>query len=136
METIKAQLKEAAQITINWKHRIEKAHGFQKQLTAVYIEGGKIREAITLRTYASSSFYTWSACVWLHCGTYDGASGKASGHHYCKESAAAAEALVNVGFAFNERIGGGIGMHAIQDALKAAAENLTGKPCQIITAHA
>jgi hypothetical protein len=72
----------------------------------------------------------------LHCGTYDGASGKATGYGYCKESAAAAEALVNVGFAFNERIGGGIGMHTIQDALKAAAENLTGKPCQILTAHA
>ena len=135
METIKVSKKhEATQINIKTSHRKEK--NFSKGLSTcvVNLKGG-ISEVITTRLYWTKGG-TCTACVWLHCGTYDGASGRATGYGYCKESAAAAEALANVGFTFNEWIGGGIGMQTIQEALKAAAENITGKPCQILTAHA
>jgi hypothetical protein len=121
---------------INVNHRKEKGAGFQKQLTAVYIDGGEITEAAILRTYATASFNTWSACVWLFSGTWTSASASASGYGYCKQSAAAAQALHKLGFEFEEPIFGGVGMYTIEKAFQAAAEALTGKPCQVITAHA
>lgn len=124
------------QTQIKTTHRKEGGAGFQRQLTAVCIDGKDITEVATLRTYASSTFNTWSACVWLHVGTWDAASASASGYGYCKQSAAAAQALENLGFSFDESIRGGVGMYTIEKAFQAAAEKITGKDCQVITAHA
>ena len=124
------------QTQIKTAHRKEGGAGFQRQLTAVCIDGKEITEVATLRTYASSTFNTWSACVWLHVATWDAASASASGYGYCKQSAAAAQALKNLGFDFEEPIYGGVGMYTIEKAFQAAAEKITGKDCQVITAHA
>lgn len=124
------------QTQIKTAHRKEGGAGFQRQLTAVCIDGKDITEVATLRTYASGTFNTWTACVWLHVGTWDAASASASGHGYCKQSAAAAQALENLGFSFDESIRGGVGMYTIEKAFQAAAEKITGKDCQVITAHA
>ena len=137
METIKVTKKhEATQVTIKTSHRKEK--NFAKGLTTLGIQNGEIRELITTRVYWTKGG-TCTACVWLHSMTYDSASGKspANSGGYCKESSAVAEALINLGFEFNERLSGGVGMRTIEEALNAVAEYIAGgKGIKTITQHA
>ncbi len=136
METIKVIKKhEATQVTIKTSHR--KENNFSKGLTTLGIQGGEIRELITTRVYWTKGG-TCTACVWLHSMTHDSASGKspANSGGYCKESSAVAEALTNLGFQFNERISGGVGMRTIEEALNAAGQYISGaKEIKTIIQH-
>jgi hypothetical protein len=136
METIKVTKKhQATQITIKTSHRKEKH--FSKGLTTLGIQEGEIRELIATRIYWTKGG-TCTACVWLHSMTHDSASGKspANSGGYCKESSAVAEALVNLGFEFNERISGGVGMRTIEEALNAVAQYISGaKAVKTIIQH-
>ena len=136
METIKVSKKhQATQITIKTSHRKEKH--FLKGLTTLGIQGGEIRELITTRIYWTKGG-TCTACVWLHSMTHDSSSGKspANSGGYCKESSAVAEALANLGFEFNERISGGVGMRTIEEALNAVGKYISGaKAVKTITQH-
>ena len=70
--------------------------------------------------------------------THDSASGKspANSGGYCKESSAVAEALTNLGFEFNERISGGVGMRTIEEALNAVGQYISGaKEIKTIIQH-
>lgn len=129
------KLNEATQLTINTAHR--KENNFTKGLSTCAIVEGQIKEVITTRLYWTNGG-TCTACVWLHAGTYDSASGKspANSGGYCKESSAVAEALTNLGFEFSEYISNGVGMRTIEEALNASAEYLTGvKEAKTITQH-
>ena len=137
METIKVTKKhEATQVTINAKHRKEKL--FTKGLSTCVVNlKGNISEVITTRIYWTKGG-TCTACVWLHCGTWDSASGKspANSGGYHKESSAVAEALTLLGFQFNEHIGGGVGMRTIEEALNAVGQYISGaKVVKTITQH-
>ena len=136
METIKVSKKhQAAQVTINTSHRKEKH--FAKGLTTLGIQGGEIRELITTRIYWTKGG-TCTACVWLHSMTHDSSSGKspANSGGYCKESSAVAEALINLGFEFNERISGGVGIRTIEEALNAVGQYISGaEAVKTITQH-
>ena len=136
METIKVSKKHAAvQVTINTSHRKEKH--FAKGLTTLGIQGGEIRELITTRIYWTKGG-TCTACVWLHSMTHDSSSGKspANSGGYCKESSAVAEALINLGFEFNERISGGVGIRTIEEALNAVGQYVSGaEAVKTITQH-
>lgn len=137
METIKVTKKhEATQVTINTKHRKEKLFTKGLSTCVVNLKGG-ISEVITTRIYWTKGG-TCTACVWLHCGTWDSGSGKspANSGGYCKESSAVAEALTNLGFQFNEHINGGIGMRTIEEALNAVGQYISGaKVVKTITQH-
>lgn len=127
METIKVIKKhEATQVTINAKHRKEKLFSKGLSTCVVNLKGG-ISEVITTRLYWTKGG-TCTACVWLHCGTWDSASGisPANSGGYNKESSAIAEALTNLGFQFNEHINGGIGMYTIEEALNAVGQYISG----------
>jgi len=136
MEKIKVSKKyEAVQVTINTSHR--KENNFTKGLTTLGIQGGEIRELITTRIYWTKGG-TCTACVWLHSMTHDSASGKspANSGGYCKESSAVAEALINLGFEFNERISGGVGIRTIEEALNAIGQYISGaEAVKTITQH-
>lgn len=137
METIKVIKKhEATQVTIKTSHRKEK--NFSKGLSTCVVNiKGNISEVITTRLYWTKGG-TCTACVWLHCGTWDSASGisPANSGGYCKESNAIAEALTNLGFQFNEHINGGIGMRTIEEALNAVGQYISGaKVVKTITQH-
>jgi hypothetical protein len=70
--------------------------------------------------------------------THDSASGKspANSGGYCKESSAVAEALINLGFEFNERISGGVGIRTIEEALNAVGQYVSGaEAVKTITQH-
>lgn len=136
METIKVtKQNEATQVTIKTSHRNEK--NFSKGLTTCGVMEGEIKELITTRIYWTKGG-TCTACVWLHYGTWDSASGisPANSGGYCKESSAIAEALTNLGFQFNEHINGGIGMYTIEEALNAVGQYISGaKVVNTITQH-
>lgn len=136
METIKVFKKhEATQVTINTKHRKEKL--FTKGLTTCGVIDGEIKELISTRIYWTKGG-TCTACVWLHCGTWDSASGisPANSGGYNKESSAVAEALSYLGFQFNHHINGGIGMPIMEEALDAVGQYISGaQVVKTITQH-
>lgn len=136
METIKVtKQNEATQVTIKTSHRNEK--NFSKGLTTCGLINGEIKELITTRIYWTTGG-TCTACVWLHSGTHDSASGKspANSLRYCKESSAVAEALTLLGFQFNEHINNGVGMRTIEEALNAVGRYISGaEAVKTITQH-
>jgi len=130
-----SKLNPAKAVNINTAHR--KENNFTKGLTICATIDGKIKEVITTRLYWTKGG-TCTACVWLHSGTWDSASGKspANSGGYCKESNAVGEALTKLGFEFTESINGGVGMRTIEEALEAAAKYLSGaKEVKTITQH-
>ena len=86
---------------------------------------GKARAVVTLRTYWPAQ--TAYACLWVHgSDIHTFGSGSAGGYGYCKESAAAAEAISNAGFELSGNISG-VGTRAIEDAVLAIAAAI-GRP--------
>lgn len=91
------------------------------------------REPIDLRIYNNGSRVT--ACVWIAWGGIRlQGSGKAGGYGYCKKSAAVANALFNAGIDLAHPIEG-VGMEAVQGALKAVADAIRIDQCAIVRFH-
>ncbi|MDK3074095.1 hypothetical protein QO034_13315 [Sedimentitalea sp. JM2-8] len=101
-------------------HKYRKDGKLDCQWSLVDLNTG--REIVIVRTYWPGS--TCYACVWTHDPLgYGGGGGRAGGGGYCKQSAAVADALGAAGFKFDSAIAG-VGMTAIDDALKAIAHHV------------
>lgn len=93
-----------------------------KQYAGVVIDDGKIREAVTVRIYATDS--RAYACVWVHGGDrrapehYRHGSGYAGGYGYHRGSAAVSDAIEHCGIDLDEAIDGR-GEGAIKEAVLA-----------------
>jgi hypothetical protein len=97
-----------------------KENHFYKELALISIDDVDVKPYLVLRLYGTSRVNY--ACLWSH-GMRDGSvagGGSAGGYGYCRESAAAAEAIARSGIVLQHDISGR-GMDAVVDALEAIA---------------
>jgi hypothetical protein len=102
------------------KTKYTTSHRKEKGFAGAYIAvtpGGKVVAELRIYWPASTAY----ACFWVHNPQINtSGSGSAGGYGYCKESAAAGEALRNAGFTLSENISG-VGRDAIRAAVLAVA---------------
>lgn len=117
----------------NTNHRKERY--FYKELTAFTVLDGEIKTVATIRYYATDARH-YAACWVHHYNGWGQGTGYAGGWGYCRESAAAAEALQAAGVKLSQDINGR-GQSAVIEALEAiAAEMYPGGQVYIHSAHA
>lgn len=118
--------------SINSSHRKEN-HGLHKAYAAVVPSNGRARKVVDLRIYWPRD--TAYACLWMGNDTFHSAgSGKAGGYGYCKESAAAAEAMSKAGVKLSKYIAGA-GTDAVETAVLAIATALGYPDAMLVVTH-
>ena len=109
-------------------------------LSCIAYYKGEILEPVILRLYIgrSRSAHTVYAAIWCNernakTGEYVSACGhgKAGGYGYCKQSAAADDAIRNAGIALSESISG-VGQRAVEDAMRAIARAMGYRKLAIV----
>lgn len=124
----------------NRNHR--KENHFQGEYKVMTIEGDKIKEIISCRTYGTQAANY--ACLWVMGDSFKSGSGSASGYGYHRVSAAIQEAIqeaiTNSGYILHNKDGketsiSGVGNSAIEEALLSIAEYAGYSNCQIFESH-
>lgn len=103
-------------------------------------EDGKIQNAMEVRVYhlspSQDGMSRVYAAFWLHIdSTHASGTGWAGGYGYCKQSAAASEAIKNAGFETDTQ-SSGAGMRAVEAALLEIAAFYGITNGQVFTFHA
>ena len=120
---MKATYDPTAKTKFTTSHRKERG-GFHAEYAAIVPDDyehnkSRSRAVVTLRIYWPAS--TCYACLWVYSDPiHTSGSGSAGGGGYCKESAAAGEAIRNAGFTLEKRIDG-VGTQAVEEAVLAIA---------------
>lgn len=129
-------------------HRKEKG-GFLKEYAALVpstYAPNEMHAVVTIRIYWPGDV-TCYACAWMqhrepfgksadgYNETHVNGSGSAGGYGYCKQSAAAGEAIANAGFELSESISGR-GESAIKSAVLAIASTCGWPEARIHVSHA
>jgi len=131
---MKATYNPAAKTSFKTAHRKEyKMYQEYSALVPDLNYPNRLKAVVTLRTYWPAQ--TAYACLWVHGSDIDtSGSGSAGGYGYCKESAAAAEAIDNAGIQLSESVSG-VGTQAIEQAVLAIAAAIGRADALLHVAH-